>query len=285
MGSANLENAHNAAPTGIIAGRGPLPLKIARLLQAKAQPPFLLLINGEADPADYAGFDHEVINIAKVGKILSALTRHRCRNLVLAGPVDRPNFRNILPDFEGLKLINRFRSAKQLGDDRLLSIVTTFLAEKGFKVIGAHEFDAELTARSGLLTECAPSSGEHEDIEKAVLILRTMGALDIGQSLVYRDGYVLAVEAAEGTDQMIARCRQFYKDENAGFLLKMSKPSQNLTVDMPTIGVDTVKSVFEAGLRGIVFEAEKTLLLDQSEIILEANRKNIFLYAVSPEEL
>lgn len=283
MGSVNPENAKLGRPTGIIAGRGPLPLKIARLLKARGQPPFILLIRDEANPADFGDFDCEIVNIAKVGKILNRLTERHCHDLVLAGPVARPNFRHLLPDFEGLKLIKRFKSAKQLGDNTLLSIITDFLAEKGFNVIGAHEFDSELTVQPGILSKMTPTEAEYDDISKATQILAEIGRLDIGQSMVYCDGYVLAVEAAEGTDQMIARCRQFQKDEAAGFLIKMPKPGQNLAVDMPTIGVDTVISTAEAGLRGIVFEAENTLLLDPAEIVEEADRRKIFLCAISPE--
>jgi UDP-2,3-diacylglucosamine hydrolase len=284
VGSASLEKPNMSDRTGIIAGRGPLPLKIARSLVNQQHPPFLLLIKDEADPADYADYDFAIVGITKVGKILSLLKDGNCRNVVMAGPVNRPNFRNVIPDLEGLKLLKKLNSAKRLGDNSLLSIITSYIEEKGFRVFGAHEYDTDLTAGAVCLGTVMPDESEMNDITKAVQILKTIGQLDIGQALVYRDGHVLAVEAAEGTEQMLLRSEQFKRDVKAGFLVKMSKPGQNLSVDMPAIGLDTVNSVVTAGLKGIVFEGEKTLLLDQHELIASADKQGIFVFGVTSDD-
>tara|TARA_R100000005_G_scaffold80888_1_gene48187 strand:+ start:15831 stop:16694 length:864 start_codon:yes stop_codon:yes gene_type:complete len=269
---------------GIIAGSGSLPLALAETLRRRGDTPYLLLIEKEAAPAHYADFPHEVIRIAKVGAFLKALRREGCTSVTLAGPVRRPDFKNLLPDMEGMKLLSRIAAASRKGDDGLMRAITGFLAEKGFQVIGAHELVEELLAPLGQLGRIAPTETDEKDIAEGMRIVRAVGALDIGQGAIIREGYVLAVEAAEGTDRLLQRTAEFAWDKPAGVFVKLSKPGQELKADMPTLGPETVMLAAEANLRGIAMEAGRTLIVDLEETVQCADKKGIFLVGVRPKD-
>ena len=111
-----------------------------------------------------------------------------------------------------------------------------------------------------------------------------MGIMDIGQAAVVRDGYVLAVEAAEGTDAMLRRCREFRGDRPSGVLVKRPKPGQERRVDLPTIGVATVEGVSGVGLKGIAVAAGGALIVDRSAVIAMADATGIFVCGVPVED-
>ncbi|WP_293959155.1 UDP-2,3-diacylglucosamine diphosphatase LpxI [Sneathiella sp.] len=278
-----IRNDASSMRVGIVAGSGSLPLALATALLADGKEPYLLLIEGEADPAQYKDFPHEVIRITKVGRFLKALAREKCTHITLAGPVKRPNLKNLVPDMEGVKLLARITGASRKGDDGLMRAITGYLQEKGFTIIGAHELAGDLLVPHGQLGKISPTERDKADIAAGVRIVKAVGALDIGQAAILRDGYVLAVEAAEGTDGLLTRSAAFAWEERAGVLVKLSKPGQELKADMPTIGPETVTLAAEANLRGIALEENKTLILDMKEAIRRADAAGIFLIGLDPE--
>ena len=270
---------------GIIAGSGSLPLALASTLRARGETPYLLLVEGEADPAHYTGFSHEVIRITKVGRFLKALARENCTHITLAGPVKRPDLKNLVPDMEGMKLLGRITGAARKGDDGLMRAITSYLKEKGFTVIGVHELADDLLVPTGQLGKVSPTERDTADITEGIRIVKAVGALDIGQGAIIRDGYVLAVEAAEGTDKLLERSSEFAWDEPAGVLVKLSKPDQELAADMPTIGPETITLAAKANLRGIAVEAGLTLVLDLKETLKRADEAGLFLVGLDPESI
>ncbi|GLQ07209.1 LpxI family protein [Sneathiella chinensis] len=269
---------------GIIAGRGELPVNLAQSLKARGENPYILLVKGEAREEDFADFPHESIVITKVGKFLKALNREGCGVVTLAGPVNRPDFRNLIPDMEGLRLLKRIGGALSKGDDGLMRAITGYLADKGFQIIGAHELSGSLVAEPGLIGSIEPEAEDWQDIHEGLQIVKAVGALDIGQAAVIRRKYVLAVEAAEGTEALIRRCGDFAWDYPAGVLVKLSKPGQELRADMPTIGPDTVEQIQAANLKGIAVEAGKTLIVNRERIRELADRAGIFVVAVTADQ-
>ena len=281
MASANLDsNNPSSEKIGIIAGQGDLPLNLARSLTAKGVAFHFLLIANEADPKTYSDFPFDVIPIAKVGRFLKALKQNECSAVTLVGPVSRPNFKDLIPDIEGAKLIAKIGGAMSKGDDGLLSAITSYIEGKGFRIIGAHELEEDLTVPKGVLGIISPTSIQLQDIEKGVQICREIGRLDIGQAIVIREGYVLGVEAAEGTEKLLQRCATFAWEKPSGLLVKLPKPGQNLQADMPTVGLDTLDQMKEANLTGLVIEAGHTLILDKVDFLTKANELNILIYAV-----
>jgi hypothetical protein len=203
----------------------------------------------------------------------------------MIGPVRRPSFFDLRPDAEGAKLLARIGRAAFAGDDGLLAAIIKILAQEGFNVLGAHEVMREVLAPAGLLTKTAPDAMALSDIERGIVVVRHLGQADVGQGCVVQQGLVLAVEAIEGTDAMLARAGTLRIDGTGGVLVKLSKPNQDRRADLPTIGPVTVRNVAAAGLRGVAFEAQATILAEREAMLAAADAAGLFLLGLEPERL
>jgi DUF1009 family protein len=270
---------------GILAGGGRLPGQVAAAAQAAGRPIFLVGLEGFADPAVLRPWPHEIIRMGAAGRILAALRRHGCQDLVLIGPVRRPSLLDMRPDAKGARILAGIGRAAFAGDDGLLAAVIRVFSEEGFRVIGAQDVLREALAPAGLLTRSAPDAMALADISRGVTVVRALGAVDVGQGCVVQQGLVLAVEAAEGTDAMLARCGGLVRPGPGGVLVKLVKPDQERRADLPTIGPDTVRAAAAAGLRGIAFEAGGTILADRAAAVAEADAAGLFLLGLDPETI
>jgi DUF1009 family protein len=259
-----------AAPPalGILAGGGRLPGQVAAAARAAGREVFLIGLEGFADPAVLAPWPHETIRILAAGRIIATLREHGCKDLVLVGPVRRPSLLGLRPDAEGARILARIGRAAFLGDDGLL-----------------HDILAEAIGPAGLLSRTAPDARAMADIQRGVEVARALGAVDVGQGCVVQQGIVLAVEAAEGTDAMLARCAGLTWPGPGGVLVKLVKPGQDRRTDLPTIGPDTFRGAITAGLRGVAFEAGGTILAQRDEAIAAADAAGLFLLGLDPDAL
>lgn len=269
---------------GIIAGGGTLPLRIATAAQSAGREVFIVGLEGHADPKALAGFPHVILRVGAAARMLRRLKAEGCTDLVMAGPVRRPSFFEIRPEADGMRLLARVGRAAFAGDDGLLKAVIRVLGEEGFRILGAHEVLDDLIGHTGLLTEIAPDDAALADVARGVAVARAMGAADIGQGCVVQDGFVLAVEAAEGTDAMLSRCGPLARPGPGGVLVKLVKPGQERRADLPTIGIETVRRAAEAGLRGLAFEGGGTILMDRAGTIAAANAAGLFLLGLDTHE-
>ena len=270
---------------GILAGGGRLPGQVAAAARAAGREVFLVGLEGFADPAVLAPWPHEVIRILAAGRILAALRAHGCRDLVLIGPVRRPSLLGLRPDAEGARILARIGRAAFAGDDGLLAAVVKVFGEEGFRVLGAQEILAEAVGPAGLLSRAAPDALAMADIRRSVAVLGAMGAVDVGQGCVVQQGIVLAVEAAEGTDAMLARCRALARPGPGGVLVKLVKRGQDRRTDLPTIGPGTMAAAAAAGLRGVAFEGGGTIVADRDAAIAAADAAGLFLLGLDPGAL
>lgn len=244
---------------------------------------FIVAFQDFAELEPIAGFPHEVIRLAAAGQILAALRRHDCHELVLIGPVRRPSLRDLRPDAEGTRILARVGRALFGGDDGLLGALVRVLGEEGFSVRGAHEFLTDAVAALGPMGRILPDDAQaHSDIERGIAVVRALGRLDVGQGCVVQDGLVLAVEALEGTDAMLARAASLRQPGLGGVLVKLVKPGQDRRADLPTIGPHTLERAAAAGLRGIAVEAGGTLLTDRAGCIATADGAGLFLVGIDP---
>ena len=270
---------------GVIAGAGALP----RLLAEAAGEAFVVRLAGVAD-ASYPPQASAECGMAEAGKILRVLKESNCDAVTLAGVVRRPDFSKLKPDWRGAALLPRVIAAAAKGDGAMLNVLVETLEAEGFLVVGADEVLASLAAPKGPIGALAPSIGNWADIRKAAAIVAALGPFDVGQAAVVASGFTLAIEAAEGTDGVLARCAALPAsarggDGRNGVLLKRPKPGQELRVDLPTIGVDTVRGAHAAGLAGIAVEAGLTLVIDRNAVAREADRLGIFVFGFEPSEL
>ena len=267
---------------GILAGRGELPARLAAAARASGREPFVVAFEGQTEPAAAAGYAHLWTSVAAVGRIIDALRGAGCVELCLIGPVDRPDFAHLRPDWTGLKLLPRLMAAARRGDDALMTELVRFLEEQGFSVIGAEAVLRDLTMGEGALGRREPDEGDRADIAKAASVLEALGPFDVGQAVVVREGQVLAIEAAEGTDALLERCRAMRRDRPAGVLVKLPKPGQELRVDLPTIGASTVERAAAAGLKGLALRAGEALVVDQQEVRRAADVADVFVVGLPP---
>jgi DUF1009 family protein len=267
---------------GILAGGGVLPGQVAAAARAAGREVFIVAFEGFAEPGVIAPYPHEYFRLGAAGAIREALVRNGCADLVMIGPVKRPSLLSLRPDAEGAKYLARIGRAAFAGDDGLLAAVVRVLSEDGFRVLGAHDILGGVLGPEGLLSVAAPDAAAMADVQRGIAVLRVIGAADIGQACVVQQGIVLAVEAVEGTDAMLARIPPLARPGPAGVLIKLAKPGQERRADLPTIGPATISRAHESGLRGVAFEAHNTILADRLTMIEVADRLGLFLLGVQP---
>ena len=270
---------------GIIAGGGLLPAKVATAARAAGRGVFIVGLEGFADPVVLTPWPHEILRLGAAARIIAALREHQCQDLVMIGPVRRPSLLDLRPDAEGAKLLARIGRAAFAGDDGLLAAVIRVLTEEGFRIIGAQEIMREAVAPGGLLTRATPDAQAMADVHRGVQVVRLLGSADVGQGCVVQQGLVLAVEAIEGTDAMLARAGALRRDGIGGILVKLVKPGQDKRADLPTIGPDTVRNAAAAGLRGLAFEAQATILAEREACLAAADAAGLFLLGLDTETL
>ncbi len=267
---------------GIIAGGGPLPGQVAAAARAAGRDVFVAGIEGFAEPSVLAPYAHQFFRLGAIGAMCQAFRARGCAELVMIGPVKRPSFLSLRPDAEGARLLARVGRAAFMGDDGLLAAIVRVLSEEGFQILGAHDIMGTLLAPEGVLTSTPPDAAAMADIERAVSALKLIGAADIGQACVVQQGIILAVEAVEGTDAMMARIPLLVRPGPAAILVKLAKPGQERRADLPTMGPETIRHACDAGLRGVVFEADSTILADRPSMVEMADAAGMFLLGIRP---
>jgi len=269
---------------GILAGGGALPARIIKACREAGRDVFVLAFKDQTDPETVVGTSHAWIRLGAAGDAIDLLHRAEVEDVVMAGAIRRPTLAALRPDLRAAKLFAKLGVA-MLGDDKLLSAVVRELEEKeGFRVVGPQSLLPGSLATMGVLGSHQPDEQAHHDTRRGVEVALGIGALDVGQGAVVQQGLVLAVEAVEGTDAMLARAAQLRRDGPGGVLVKVRKPGQEPRADLPTIGVGTVEAAAAAGLRGIAVEAGGALLIDPEKTIRAADNAGLFLLGVEGSE-
>jgi DUF1009 family protein len=253
----------------IISGTGALPA-----LLAARQPAVIVRLAGVAAEVD----GPEVIEarLERFGQMFADLRAAEVSDLCLAGAMRRASFDRDLLDAETTALLPRVMAAQGRGDDALLREIVAIFEAEGFRVRGAHELRADLVAPEGVLVGRPP---ETRDAARARAVLAALGPLDVGQAAVAAKGQILGIETLQGTDAML----RFVAETAAGsggVLVKRAKPGQDLRVDMPAIGPDTVALAARAGLAGIEVQAGQVLLLGPEAVRAAAVAEGVALWAV-----
>jgi DUF1009 family protein len=273
---------------GLIAGGGALPVELAAHCEAAGRAFAVMRLRSFADPAlvRYPGIE---VGLGEFGKAFKALRAEGCEVVCFAGNVSRPDFGALMPDARGLLIVPSLIKAARQGDDALLRRVLDEFEKEGFEIEGAHEVVGEMTLPRGRLGKFYPRDEHMADIDKALLVAREIGRLDVGQGAVVCNGLVLAVEAQEGTDAMLRRVEQLPQairgsaEKPRGVLAKAPKPIQETKVDLPTIGVATIQRAARAGLAGVVGEAGRLLVVDRDAVMACADDLGLFVLGVDPQ--
>jgi DUF1009 family protein len=256
---------------GIIAGGGPLPGLVAEACRAEGRPFHILALKGHADPAVVGDLPADWIRMGEAGSGFELLRRAGVVELMMIGPVRRPTLMELAPDFRTTRFFAKV-GLKALGDDGLLRAVAREMESEGFRVVGVDEVMADCLAPAGLFGQIGPDEQADSDIRRGVEVAKGLGALDVGQAVVVQQGIVLGVEAVEGTDALIRRCAGLRREGPGGVLVKVRKPGQDRRLDLPTIGLATIREAAAAGLRGVAVEAGGSLVLGRAALTAEADR-------------
>jgi UDP-2,3-diacylglucosamine hydrolase len=273
-------------PLALICGGGSLPLAVADSVSARGRTVLLFPLRGFAEPADFAGREHHWVHLGQFGTVARIARANDCRDIVCLGSVVRPSLWHLRPDFFTLKALPQVAKAFRGGDNHLLSSVGEVIEQHGFRLLGAHEVAPEILVPPGVLGRVRPSERHSADIVLGLDYLRAAGPFDIGQAVVVAEKRVLAVEAAEGTDQMLTRVAQMHENgriktpKGAGVLVKAPKPNQDRRFDLPSIGPQTVDGVVRAGLAGVAVAAGETVIADPDALVAAADRADIFVVGV-----
>lgn len=271
----------------IIAGQGRLPHDVALAASQAGENPLVVALKNEADQ-DWEGFDCVRVGIGDAAALMHAFREKGVRRVIMSGAVKRrPDLRDIRPT---LRLIRQMPSVLRIltgkGDDVVLRMVIDLIEGGGYRVISAQDVVPDLLAEPGTLTRAQPSEQDWRDIEAGRAAALALGRLDIGQGAVAVGGRVIALEGAEGTDQMLNRVADLraagrLPARRRGVLVKFCKPQQDERADLPSIGLSTVENAAAAGLAGIAVEVGRSLVLDRPEMIARADTLGIFVIGIS----
>ncbi|ESQ78140.1 LpxI family protein [Asticcacaulis sp. YBE204] len=272
---------------GLIAGGGLAPVEIARYLKASGRDYCIIRLAGLADEELSAHPGHD-IDIGHFQQIFVALAQEGCKAVCMVGYVKRPDFDTLKRDEGGAAHLPSIQQAGRGGDDSLLRQVARVFESQGYAIEGAHEANPELLLDNGVQAGPEPSAAALDDVNEAFRIANAIGALDIGQAVVVAGKITLAVEAQEGTDALLQRIQTLSpvligrESARKGVLAKVAKPIQDLRLDMPTIGVQTVEAAAAAGLEGIVGQAGALLVVDKARTYARAAQLGLFIYGHAP---
>jgi UDP-2,3-diacylglucosamine hydrolase len=274
-------------PLAMICGGGSLPLAVADSVAARGRRVLLFPLIGAADPKDYAGRESTWVHLGQFGTVARVARAQGGRDIVCLGSVVRPSFWQLRPDFFTLKVLPQVAKAFRGGDNHLLSSVGRVIESHGFRLLGAHEVAPEILVPEGALARAQPSERDRADMTLGFDYLRVAGAFDVGQAVVVANKHVLAVEAAEGTDQMLTRVAQLRASgrirapAGSGVLVKAPKPKQDRRFDLPSLGPKTVEGAAHAGLVGIAVAAGETVIAEPERLVAAADDAGLFVVGVA----
>jgi len=262
---------------GIIAGSGLLPSEIADLHLKQGGNVYIAALEGETDILHITKYQYKQFPIGSVGALLEYFRENNVKEIIIIGGITRPDLKSVKVDKAGSLLIAKILKEKFLGDDNILKIISDFIESKGFKVISPKTLLELGTYEKLYVSNKLPSKQDQIDIELGSQVIKSLSNLDIGQSVIIADGYVLGIEAAEGTDALIRRCELLRKTERGGVLVKMAKLTQDMRLDLPTIGPDTIFYLAKHGYNGLAIQKSGVIIVKPAETIALLNEHDLFI--------
>ena len=265
---------------GMIAGGGMMPVEIINHCNAIGREIFVIGIEPFAkEEEELKDAPHIYAKIGEAGKMLKAFKNNNVYEIVLAGGIKRPSFKEMIPDWEGVKIVTKL-AVKRMSDDKLFRAVMDEIESRGFKVVGIEEVVPDMMFSEGIYGSVKPTADDLDDIKRGITVAKALGAVDVGQAVVVQEGMVLAVEAIEGTDMMLSRASMLRKEGKAPIMVKVLKPGQDMRVDLPAMGLQTIEQLKKYGIKGMAVEAGGILLIEREAVIKMADKEGIFIIGV-----
>lgn len=276
-------------PVAIICGGGSFPFAVADAVIREGRGVLLFGLLPWVDTEAIKRYPHHLARIGELGRFVRLARAAGCVDTIFIGTVVRPAIREIRLDWLTLKTMPRIIRQFYGGDDHLISGVARIFEDQGFRLVGAHEVAPEILVPAGPLGRHSPAPQDEADIVRGLAVLRATGAFDIGQAVVVAGNNVLAIEAAEGTDQMLERVATLREigrirvPRGTGVLVKAPKPQQDRRFDLPSIGPRTIEGVQKAGLTGVAVIAGGTIVAEPQSIVEIADAAGLFVVGMREE--
>jgi UDP-2,3-diacylglucosamine hydrolase len=213
------------------------------------------------------------ISIGKFGKIIHLIKEKKSKKVLFAGKIAKPKFLTLRLDLKGVYYMPSILKAAKLGDAAIIKAIIKILDNENIKVISSIFFNPELTVKSGNYTKLKPNISDSNSIKKGISYFNKLNNLDHIQAVIVKDNTILAIEDQQGTKKMLSKL----KKKSRGILIKLPKKKQDLRMDLPTIGLQTLKDCKKYGLKGIVLKSKKNIFLDKAKCISFANKNKIFI--------
>jgi DUF1009 family protein len=266
---------------GLIVGESDLPrFLINKLLKKNLE--FLILDLTKSNI--YKKYKNSYsLKITELGKAISILKKNNCKNVIFIGKVKRPEISLLKFDRKALLYLPRLFSAFKKGDGNILKEIIKIFKEHKINVLSSMKFTPELVFKDKSINKVKINNADKNSVIKGVKIIKSLSKYDIGQSVVINNGYVLAIEGPEGTDETIKRSSilsKKYKLRNKSILIKFPKSNQDLRVDLPTIGLNTIKNCIKSNIKGIAVKSSKNIILDREKIINLTKKNNFFIISL-----
>ena len=260
---------------GLIFGETHFPVQILKKVKKKHLKYLIIDLTKGRFKKDKHSYN---VSIGQFGKIIKILKDNKCKKVLFAGKVKKPNFSKLRLDFKGLYYIPRIIKSSKLGDAAILKEIIKILKQERISTVSSLTFNPELTLKKGNYSRVKPNKEDKIDIKKAITTLSRLGKYNFSQGAVVRNRKVVAIEGRGGTQKMLKRCRS-KKFRNKGVLVKFPKKKQDLRIDLPALGLKTLTQCKSAGLKGIVLKSKQNVFLERKKCISFANKNKMFVIA------
>ncbi len=217
------------------------------------------------------------VSIGQFGKIISILKSKNCKKVLFAGKVNKPNFKSIKLDFKGIYYLPKIIKSSKLGDAAILKQIINILKKEKIQTVSSNKFTPEISLSKGNYTILKPNMSDKKDINCGENALKKSGNFSFVQGAICRDNKIVALEGSGGTQKMIKKVKKI-NHLPSGILIKFPKKRQDLRVDLPTIGLETLKQCKSVGLKGIVLKNRLNIFLDKKKSIKFANQNKMFIF-------
>jgi len=255
---------------GLIFGETDFPKQILQKVKKKKNYLIIDLTSKKIFKKDKNSYS---ASIGQFGKIINILKDNKCKKVLFAGKVKKPNFSKLKLDFKGLYYIPRIIKSLKLGDAAILKEIIKILKKEKINTVSSTIFTPELSLIKGNYSKIKPNAQDKQDINQSIKSLNKTRAYSYSQGAVSRNNKVIAIEGKEGTQKMLKKI----KNKGSGVLVKFPKKKQDFRVDLPTVGLNTFKQCKKSGLKGIVLKHRKNILLDKKKCIQYVNKNKMFI--------
>jgi len=259
---------------GLIFGETNFPLEILKKVKKKHIKYLIIDLtkkrNFKKDKNSYA------VSIGQFGKIIKIFKKNKCRKVLFAGKVKKPNFSKLRLDFKGIYYISRIVRSSKLGDAAILREIIKIFKQERIITLSSLTYNPELALKKGTYSKIKPNKDDNLDIKKAISTLDKLGKYTFSQGTVVRNNKVVVIEGKGGTERML-KINRTKTQRNKGILVKFPKKKQDLRIDLPTVGLKTLVQCKAAGLKGIVLKAKQHIFLEKNKCINFANKNKMFL--------